>query len=294
MTIKQTLKVVLCHISPKILSEYLYYKSRGKRINLKNPQLFDEKLTWIKLNDYHNNSLVWKCCDKYYMREYAKEVGISDVNLVPLIGVYDKAEEIDFDSLPGKFALKCSHGCGFNIICTNKDDINFEDVKRKLSKWQKTKYGYETAELQYNHIKPKIICEEYIEGYSTLPYDYKVYCFNGIAKCILVCSEREDELKLNFFDLDWNELPLGKKELRNEKQINKPSHFDDMIEIAEKISKKFPFVRVDFYEYKNKAIIGELTFTPAACVASYYSEYGEEYLGEFLKIDDYYKKKAKK
>ena len=270
---------------PKTLSKILFRITQGKKLDLNNPTLFDEKLMWLKLNNYNNNPLVWKCCDKYLVREYAIAKGVSNSNLPTLLGEYQDANEIDFDKLPNKFVLKCTHGCGFNIICKNKKELDIDKTRKTLNKWLKKKFGYEAAELQYMHEKPRIICEKFIENRDSLPYDYKVYCFRGVARCILVCSEREKETKLNIFDLSWKELSISKELYKNKKTINKPKSLKDMISIAEKVSKPFPFVRVDFYECNGKAILGELTFTPAACLNYIYTDYGKKYLGNLLQLD---------
>lgn len=279
---KLLLKRTMGKIMPKTLSKILFKKTQNKSLDFKNPKTFNEKLMLLKLKDYNKNPDVWKCCDKYLVRDYVKEKGISEVNLPKILGVYNNANDIDFSTLPNKFVLKCTHGCGYNIICKNKATLDLDKTRKTLNKWLKVKFGYETAETHYIHEKPRIICEKFIEGLDSLPYDYKVYCFNGIPKCILVCSERDKDLRLNFYDLKWNELPLGKETLRNNKIINKPSTLNEMLEISSKVSKKFPFVRVDFYEENNTPILGELTFTPAACIATYYSDFGQEYLGSLF------------
>ena len=277
---------LLSHINVLVASKYLFKRSQKKKLNLDNPTTFNEKLMWLKLNNYNSNELVWKCSDKYMVREYAISKGVSIDNLPKLINVYNEVDEIDFNKLPNKFALKCTHGCGFNIICDNKDNLNKSDAIKKLKKWQETKFGFETAETHYTHIKPKIICEEYIDSDNgKLPYDYKFYCFNGKAKCVLVCSNREKNLCLNYYNIKWNELDYGNKKLRSLEKIDCPKHLKKMINIAEIVSKDFPFVRVDFYEYHGKAILGELTFTPAACIASYYSEKGQKELGRMLNLN---------
>lgn len=282
--LNRTVKIIICHISPILLSKIMYYHKYKKKLNLKNPIMFNEKLMYLKIKNYNNNNIAWQCSDKYLVREYAKKHGVEEKNLPRLIYVYNTPDEINFDTLPNKFALKCTHGCGFNIICTDKEKLNKKETLEKLKKWQKTKFGYESAEVHYTHIKPLIICEEYLNFKDELPNDYKVYCFNGVPKVILVCSERDKGLKLNFYDLEWNELLIGENKYRNKNEIKKPNCFEKMIEISKKVSAEFPFVRVDFYEYKNGAILGEMTFTPAACLANYYTPEGEKYLGSLLKI----------
>lgn len=282
--IKKNIKFFLGKYFPISYSKIKYYLVLKKKINLKNPKLFNEKLMYIKLNNYFKNEIVWKCADKYYVREYALSKGFKEKNLPKLIGVYQNAEDIPFKKLPKKVAIKCSHGCGFNIITQNIQNINIEKVKKQLSVWMKTKFGYENAENHYTHIKPHILVEEYIDSNEGLPYDFKIYCFNGVPKGILVCSEREKKLKLNYYNLSWEELPYINEKYLGLNSINKPKHLDEMIKLAKKVSKDFPFVRVDFYEYRDTAIMGEMTFTPACCWANYYTEIGEVELGKLLDI----------
>ena len=283
--ISSIVRNIMGRTMPRTLSKILFRATQGKKLDLNDPKLFDEKLMWLKLNNYNNNPLVWKYCDKYLVREYAVSNGVSSSNLPELLGEYQDANEIDFNKLPNKFALKCTHGCGFNIICKDKKELDYEKTRKTLNKWLKTKFGYESAELQYMHEKPRIICEKFIESRNSLPYDYKIYCFRGVAKCILVCSERDTDIKLNIFDLSWKELPVSKDEYKNTKKIDKPKSLNEMIGIAEKVSRPFPFVRVDFYEYNGKAILGEMTFTPAACLNYIYTDDGKKYLGDLLELD---------
>ena len=286
MKIKKTIKFCLGRFFPVTYSKILFYIRQGYKLNLKSPVSFNEKLMWLKINNYYNNKLVWRCSDKLLVREYAKEKGIKDKNLTKIYGVYQNAEQINYNDLPRKFALKCSHGCGFNIICNDKKNFDKTLANKKLNKWIKEKFGFASAENHYTHIKPNIFSEEYIDSNIGFPYDYKLYCFFGKPKLVLVCSSREENLRLNFFDLNWNELLYGKKEYRNTNKINKPTKLNEMIEYAKILSKDFPFVRVDFYEYNNRVILGEMTFTPAQCTATYYSDLGNDELSKMLDISD--------
>lgn len=269
-------------VSPVIATRMLHYRTTGEVLNLKNPSKFNDKLQWLKL--YWQDPLVPMCADKYEVYNYVKENGDPSI-LNNLLAVYEDANEIDWESLPDKFALKCTHGCGYNIVTNNKSELNVKEVKRKLNTWLNEKFGKKSLEFHYDKIKPRIILEEYIENDAgSLPIDYKIYCFNGEPKLVLVCTERENKLKLDFFDLKWNRLNIGHKKDENSNLITRPTCFDDMIKHAKTLSKPFPFVRVDFYDKDGTAILGELTFTPAANMANYYNDYGQQYLGSLLTI----------
>ena len=277
--------ILLSHISPVLASKVFYRRCTRKKLNLKNPQNFNEKLMYIKLKNYNHNDLVFKCSDKYQVREYALAKGVSIDNLPKIIKKYSSTKEINFNELPKKFVLKCSHGCGFNIVCTDKEKLNYEETIKKIKKWSKTKFGYETAETHYTHVKPTIFCEEFIDNDGKgFPNDYKLYCFNGIPKIVLICSNRDKNLRLNYYNIAWEELPYGPENLRSKAKEKKPKSFDQMLEIAKKISKGFPYVRCDFYEYNGKAVLGEMTFTPAGCAATYYTEQGLKEIGDMLEI----------
>ena len=148
-------------ISPKKLSEKLYKRTFGKKLNLKNPIGFNEKLQWLKLNK--QTDLIVKCADKYQMRQFVKNLGCEEI-LNEIYGVYDSVEEIDFERFPNRFAIKCTHGCGYNIICDDINKFDIDSAKKTLDSWMKKKFGIEKAETQYLKMKPKIICEKYIES----------------------------------------------------------------------------------------------------------------------------------
>lgn len=277
---------IITKISPKFCCKILFYIRTKKIPNLKNPKTFNEKTSYLKIYKYSNDNLVINCADKYEVRDFVDNKGLKNL-LNELYGVYDNFDEIDFDILPDKFALKCTHGCAYNIICSDKGKFDIDSARKKVNKWMKEKYGYATTELHYTKIKPRIIIEKYLcDSDGKMPIDYKFYCFNGKAKCILVCSERDNNLKLSYYDLEWNRLNYEKNSWSSKKNIEKPKNFDKMIAYAEKLSKDFPFVRVDFYNDNGKIVFGELTFTPACCCAPYYNDFGNIELGNMLVIDN--------
>lgn len=278
---------IIYTISPEISSKLLFLISTKRRLNLKEPKTFNEKLMWLKL--YWQHPLVAKCADKYEVREYIQACGYNDL-LPKLYGVYEDTKDIEWDKFPEKFALKCTHGCGFNIICDDKNKLTPEQESLKLKKWMKTRYVFEALESQYDRMKPRIICEEYIEtDAGLLPNDYKIYCFNGEPKLTLVCTERSKEVKMKFMDLNWNEMNIGNSDFLSKEFPAKPECFDEMIEICRNISKPFPFVRIDFYDLNGKPVLGEMTFTPAGCAARYYNEEGLNILGDMLCLPEKYK-----
>lgn len=276
------IRFLLTIISPKLNSYVVYRFKFKKNLNLREPKDFNEKINWLKLYSYNKNPIVRACSDKVAVREYVAKCGCSET-LNEVIGIYDSVDDIDWDKLPSKFVLKCNHGCGCNIVCADKNDLNIQDVTRVLENWQRNSYHLAYAEMQYRTNSRKILCERYLEPeVGLLPIDYKIYCFNGIPKLILVCTEREIKVKFNFFDLDWNILDIGKSPA--DKFVPKPKCLDKMVEYARILSGDFPFVRVDFYEYQGKPIFGELTFTPAAGIAEYYNREGLLLLGKMLDL----------
>ena len=211
--------------------------------------------------------------DKYACREWVAE-RIGGEYLVPLLGVWDSFDEIDFDTLPDKFVLKANHGSGWNVIVKDKKSLDIQETKKKFNKWMNTNYAFINGfELQYMNIRPKIIAEAYLENGNNDLYDYKVFCFNGKAESIVFISERKNGAKEAFFDLDWNRMPVSFHFPSIEKEVAKPQNLELMIELAEKLSKGFPQVRVDFYVLNDGSIkFGEMTFTSLSGIHKWGSE----------------------
>lgn len=274
----------ITRVSPKLNAELLFFIRTKKVPNLKKPKSFNEKTTFLKLYNYNQDVFIPKLVDKYEVRKYVEDKGFKE-SLNEIYGVYDNFDEIDFDKLPKKFAIKCTHGCAYNIICSDKSKLNIEAAKNKINYWLNEKYGLATCELQYTKIKPRIIIEKYLcDDNGIMPKDYKFYCMNGHVKCILVCSERESKLKLSYYDTNWKRVKYEKEKWSSLVDIEKPKNLKIMIDMAEKLSGKYPFVRVDFYNDNGDIIFGELTFTPACSCAPYYNDQSNELLGDMLKI----------
>lgn len=276
---------VISTISPTYATKKLYKKRFGKSLNLKNPTSFNEKILWLKLNTYNNNSLVTQCADKYAVRAYVKKMGCGEI-LIPLISAYDSVDEIQWDKLPEKFALKCNHGCGYNLICAGKSNLDIENAKKKVEQWMKDDYWRHRAEINYKYIDKKIVVEEYLDNHGKQIEDYKFYCFNGKVLYTMVCIERKNKhAKYYFFDRDWNLLPYSKDSLKIDKsfRIEKPKLLDKAIEYAEILSSPFPFVRTDLYILDDKVYFGELTFTPAGGLDDDLLE-GDRKMGELIQL----------
>lgn len=285
----------LSAVSPTLASKYLYKRVFKKKLNLDNPMTFNEKLLWLKLNVYDKNPLVSQCADKYRVREYVKACGYGHL-LNDLIDVWKSVDEIDWESLPEKFVLKCNHGAGYNIICDDKSKLDIESTKKKLRKWMKRDYWKESAEVHYKYIPKRIICEKYLESKTSfLPADYKIYCFNGIPKLILFIADRDCDKKGVFMSPEWEFISwVGSSYKKFEKIPEKPESLEEMIRAAAKLSAPFPFVRVDFYHINNRPVFGELTFTPGACLYTSQTTIDGVTMGELLDISKEQRKKYEK
>ena len=238
-----------------------YRRRTGKDIDLDNPQTYSEKIRYIMLHST-GNELMTLCADKYNVRKFLKRKQM-DFLLNELYGVYDSFDEINFDLLPDKFVLKCTHGSNYNIICSNKNTFDKDKAKTEINKWQKENYGYKYGEYFYCRIKPRIICEKYLEDNNGELLDYKIHCFGGTPRLIQVDFDRNTGKRhtRNFFDIDWNKIPVSVLYPRNkERSLDKPKYLNEMLKYAAGLSKDFPMVRVDFYYLEDKIIFGELTF----------------------------------
>lgn len=244
---------VMCKFYSRILLK--------KKVDLKNPQTFNEKIQWLKLHDYPTNQLVIDGADKYKVRAYVEEKGLGNI-LVPLIGHWDKPEDIDWDKLPEKFVLKCNHGCAYNILCNDKNTFDKEDAIKKMRKWMKEDFGAFNIETHYSKIKPHITCEEFL---GDCIIDYKFFCFNGEPKYIYVSSDliHDRQAQIGFFYLDGTKMPLIRDDYAPMDIEELPPFFDQMKEAAKVLCQDFPFVRVDFFLANDTYYFAELTFTPS-------------------------------
>lgn len=273
----------------RLIPDPLYIKIKyklimNKSLNLDNPKTFNEKIQWLKL--YDRNPKYTQLVDKWEVRKYiSKKIGKE--YLIPVIGVYNSFDEIDFDSLPNQFVLKPNHTSGDVYICKDKSKINFKALKKQVKRWLKKEYYWIHREYPYKTVKPRIICEKYMVDESGVELkDYKFFCFNGKPKCILVGLNRHSPTGLNidFYDMDWNQMPFERQYPRSGKIIPKPKSFDKMVKFAELLSKDIAFVRVDFYEVAGHPYFGELTFYPASGYGEFNPESYDELLGSWIQL----------
>lgn len=236
----------------------------GKELNLNNPQTFNEKIQWLKLYDRHPEYTMM--VDKYAAKQYVSSK-IGDEYIIPTLGVWTKFDDIDFDKLPNKFVLKCTHDSGGLVICKDKSTLDIAAAKRKIEHCLKRKYYYIHREWPYKNVPPRIIAEKYMTDNvntstnETLK-DYKFYCFDGKVRFLMINSDRnfKTSTKADYFDRDFNWLDFTwGYEHANVRPV-KPDCFDEMIAISEKLSKGLPHVRVDLYECNGQIYFGELTF----------------------------------
>lgn len=274
--------------SPEFVSRIYFRYMVGTRLNLKNPQTYNEKIQWLKLYEWPKNELAIRCGDKYTVRGYLKEQGLSNY-LVKLIGVWDKVEDIPWDDLPNQFAIKVSNGCGYNIVCNNKKSIDITKAKKKLAKWMLEDFGKFNAEPHYSKMKPRIICEEYLGGQMI---DYKFYCFGGEVGYLNVTAHPNGKLYSMIYLSDGTVAPfrrVGDSEPLQDAKL--PIHFDEMKHISASIAKSFPFVRVDFFEVEGKIYIGEITFTPNGGLGKMEPKEYDRYWGDKIDISSLIERK---
>ncbi|MBE6192965.1 MAG: glycosyl transferase [Rikenellaceae bacterium] len=254
------------YIFAKFIPDRLYLKllfrlKMGYWMDFDNPQTFNEKLQWLKL--YNRRPEYTQMVDKYAAKEYVASI-IGAEYIIPTLGVWDSVEDIDFDSLPNQFVLKCTHDSGGIVICTDKSQLNIEEAKSKLKKGLKRDYYPTSREWPYKNVPHRIIAEQYMvdeSGYELK--DYKFFCFDGVPKALFIASDRgntTEETKFDFFDMDFHHLPFTNGHSNAVKPVLKPKGFEMMKILAAKLSQGMPHARIDFYNINGQIYFGEITF----------------------------------
>lgn len=285
-----------CLLSDAKAISLLYRRRFGKRINLKSPQTFNEKLLWLTLHDRRPEYS--EMVDKYAAKDYIKHKLQSHTELsnrvngggkwvVPnVLQVVEHFDEIDFDTLPEKFVIKTTHDSGSVVVCTDKTKINMASSKRMMERSLKNNYFWFSREWAYKNVPPRILVEEYVETERTYPTDFKFYCFNGTPKmCAIIHGREKAHPFMDFVDLHYNRLPIAQRYQNSERLEEQPGAWELMIAIAGILSKDIPFIRVDFFCDKyNNCVIGELTLTPVSGLIPFDNPDVDRKLGDWLDI----------
>ena len=260
-------------------------KQCGQKIDWENPKTFREKIQWMKL--YDSTPIKTRLADKYLVRQWVADK-IGEQYLIPLLGVWDNFDDIDFDLLPNQFVLKCNHGCGYNIIVRDKKTFDKQAAREKINAWLDLDFGTFLYELHYNNIKKKIIAEKFIsDGKNIDLIDYKFICFQRKPFYCFCCTNRFSDLRFDYFDMNWNHMKFERADHLNSEhpeKIQKPKTFKLMKKLAAELCKDFDHVRVDFYEVNGQVYFGEMTFTPGAGVFRYKSAGTDEYFGSLITL----------
>lgn len=281
-------------MSDKSYLKFMYKLETGKKLNLNNPKTYNEKLQWIKIHD--RKPLYTQLVDKYEVRTYVANT-IGEKYLINLVGVYNNVDEIDWEHLPNAFALKCTHGSGCNIICKDKDSLDIKNSKIQLNKWMKQNWFWFGREWPYRDLKPRIICEELLTNNGQIPVDYKVLCFNGKAKMIQVQSGRFIDLKIDFYDTEWNrtDISIGFGKVHGLSSVNtlknsditfeKPQVLEEMLRMSEELSSNTYHTRIDWYILGDKLYFGEITFFQGSGFLLFDNDQHELMFGEWIDIE---------
>lgn len=252
----------LVYVLPDKWYLFFRFKNRvGYWPHLNHPRTFNEKLQWLKLNDRHAEYT--QMVDKIDAKKYVASI-IGDKYIIPTLGVWNSVDEIEWDKLPNQFVIKVSSDSGGIVVCKDKQTLDIEKAKEKLTNGWGKNYYVHNKEYPYRDLTPRIIAEEYKEDESGYELrDYKIFCFNGEPKILFVASDRQkagEDTKFDFFDLNWNHLPFTNGHPNSKEHIAKPKNFEEMLEIAKKLSVDIPQVRIDLYNCNGQIYFGEITF----------------------------------
>lgn len=259
----------------------IYYKIFGKKINWDNPTTYNEKINWEKLNI--KDARRTRLADKYLVREWIKEQ-IGDKYLTKLYGAWDHTEEIDFAKLPKAFVMKLNNGSGRNIIVKDKSQANWDSICQQLNEWKERNFAFETLELHYKDIIPKIICEEYLEGVAENVYDYNIYCFHGKPVYIwCIKGSHRPECQASFYNTDWEMQPFSYGYPKDPVLAPKPERLDEMLHLSKKLCEGFEHVRVDWYNLPDgRVLFGEMSFSSWSGLSKWVPEEYDTVFGKLI------------
>lgn len=283
---KRIIYNLLAVVPDKLYLSIMYRFKMKKRMNWDNPVTFNEKLQWLKIND--RKSIYTNMVDKYEAKKYVSEK-IGEEYIIPTLGIWDDFDDIDFDALPNQFVLKCTHDSGGLVICKDKENLNYKEVRKKIVKSLRHNYYRTGREWPYKNVKPRIIAEEYMKNENSVEglIDYKFYCFNGEPKYLYISEglDNHSTAKISFLTTNWEFSPFRRSDYKPfEKLPKKPSQFDEMVEYAKLLSKDIPFLRVDLYEINNKIYFSELTFFPSTGMMPFEPKEWDRTFGDWIDL----------
>ena len=289
--VKLWLRGYLNWLPDKAFLKLMFYVRMGKKLDLKHPKTYSEKLQWLKL--YDRKSEYIDMVDKYEAKRYVAE-RIGEEYIIPTLGVWEKFEDIDFESLPDRFVLKCTHDSGGLVVCRDKNTLDLEAARAKIETSLARIYYFHGREWPYKHVKPRVIAEQYMEdAESDELRDYKFYCFGGEPKFLYVSQglSNHSTAHISYVSLDWEKMPFERMDFANFDVLPKrPLNFDKMLESCRILSANIPFLRVDFYEVNGHMYFGELTFFPGSGTTEFHPNEWDAMLGEWILLPQKNKK----
>lgn len=276
---------VLSLLSDSLFLRIKYLKVMHRYLRLNHPVTFNEKLQWLKINN--RDPLYTELVDKLSVKQFVSKI-IGEEYVIKTLGVWEHPEEIEWDSLPSQFVLKTTHGGGNSgvVICRDKDQFDKGQAIEKLNESLKIDLYKRFREWPYKDVHKRIIAEEFIDEGGHELTDYKLMCYNGVSRNLFVCSDRQSELKVDFFDLSWTHLPFTRCHPNCKTRINKPISFEKMVQLANNLAQSIasPFVRIDFYDVNGRLYFGEMTFFPGGGMEAFEPEEWDYKFGELIKL----------
>lgn len=288
-------KMILDKLNDELFLKLLFKKVMKYNLDLNKPKTFNEKLQWLKL--YDRKDIYTTMVDKYEAKKFVSNL-IGEEYIIPTLGLYNSFDEIDFEQLPNKFVIKCTHDSGGLVIVRDKSKLDIINAKKKIEESLKRNFYYNNREWPYKNVKPRIIAEKYIEDTKQKDLrDYKFFCFDGEPKIMYLSEglENHETAGISFYDMDFNLTDCKRSDYRTIAYTpDKPKNFEKMKELASILSKDIPHLRVDFYEIDGKILFGELTFTTCAGFVPFEDKKWDKILGGYINLDKVNREKNEK
>lgn len=274
---------LLRFVPDEVYLKAVFRNETGYRLDLKNPKTYNEKLQWIKLHDRKPEYRIY--ADKYRVRDHIAEK-LGPEYLVPLIGVYKRAEDIPWKTLPKRFVIKCNHASGANIICRDKDALDTSEATRLLSAWLKRNSYWGAREWCYKDIEPCIVCEEFIDTVDgNTPDDYKFMCFNGTVRLIQVHHDRYGDHTLDYYTPEWQKMKIKRIDAEtSDTTVPRPEKLDEMLSVAARLSADMYYARIDLYHAAGRVYFGEITLYPTGGFSTFSNYEDDLLLGSYLHL----------